>query len=102
TSAVLPPGMVSQRLSGVRPYVRSRRPRLRWTPDLHQCFMHAVEQLGGEDIATPKMVLEMMRVKGLTITHVKSHLQMYRSVKHEQTMQGYLYHSATFLCMFLQ
>ncbi|XP_048141365.1 uncharacterized protein LOC115742891 [Rhodamnia argentea] len=87
-SAVLAPGTtVSQRLSGVRPYARSRRPRLRWTPDLHECFMHAVEQLGGEDTATPKMVLEMMGVKGLTITHVKSHLQMYRSVKHEQIMQ---------------
>ncbi|MBA0748167.1 hypothetical protein Gogos_005015 [Gossypium gossypioides] len=34
----------------VRPYVRSKMPRLRWTPDLHQCFVHAVERLGGEDI----------------------------------------------------
>lgn len=32
-----------------RPYVRSRVPRLRWTPDLHRCFMHAVDRLGGED-----------------------------------------------------
>uniref|UniRef100_A0A2N9I4P9 Myb-like domain-containing protein n=1 Tax=Fagus sylvatica TaxID=28930 RepID=A0A2N9I4P9_FAGSY len=35
----------------VRPYVRSKSPRLRWTPDLHHCFVHAVERLGGEDIA---------------------------------------------------
>ncbi|KAL3742187.1 hypothetical protein ACJRO7_017639 [Eucalyptus globulus] len=85
--ALLPLGTISRRPSVVRPYVRSKTPRLRWTPDLHQCFMHAVEQLGGEDRATPKMVLQMMSVKGLTISHVKSHLQMYRSMKHEQIMQ---------------
>ncbi|URE43241.1 Myb-like DNA-binding domain, SHAQKYF class family protein [Musa troglodytarum] len=59
----------------VRPYVRSKNPRLRWTPDLHLAFVHAVERLGGKDRATPKLVLQLMNVTGLSIAHVKSHLQ---------------------------
>ncbi|KAH7569464.1 hypothetical protein JRO89_XS06G0166800 [Xanthoceras sorbifolium] len=79
--------MMSLKSPVVRPYVRSKMPRLRWTSDLHRCFVHAVQRLGGEDRATPKMVLQIMDMKGLTISHVKSHLQMYRSMKHEQMTQ---------------
>ncbi|XP_042421760.1 uncharacterized protein LOC122009608 [Zingiber officinale] len=71
----------SERLASVRQYNRSKTPRLRWTPDLHLSFVHAVERLGGQDRATPKLVLQMMNVRGLSIAHVKSHLQMYRSKK---------------------
>ena len=39
----------SERKSLVRPYVRSKMPRLRWTPDLHLRFIHAVERLGGQE-----------------------------------------------------
>lgn len=38
----------------VRQYVRSRLPRLRWTADLHQCFVLAVERLGGQESKQPK------------------------------------------------
>jgi hypothetical protein len=38
-----------QRVQSVRPYNRSKLPRLRWTPDLHMAFVHAVERLGGQE-----------------------------------------------------
>ncbi|KAA8524234.1 hypothetical protein F0562_010657 [Nyssa sinensis] len=72
----------------VRQYVRSKTLRLRWTPVLHLAFVHAVERLGGQERATPKLVLEAMNVRGLSIAHIKSHLQMYRSKKLDESGQG--------------
>ena len=66
----------------------SRGERLRWTPELHAKFERCVHQLGGIDHATPKHILRLMSVEGLSIHHVKSHLQKFRNTMRVSLSRG--------------
>ncbi|CAL5441751.1 unnamed protein product [Camellia sinensis] len=73
-SAARPAGGVSV-TSGNSGSAISSKTRIRWTQDLHDRFVECVNHLGGAEKATPKAILKLMDSEGLTIFHVKSHLQ---------------------------
>lgn len=56
---------------------KSKKPRMIWTPELHQRFVNAVNSLG-LDKAVPKKIKELMKVQFLQREHIASHLQKYR------------------------
>ncbi|XP_075265347.1 uncharacterized protein LOC142357676 [Convolutriloba macropyga] len=82
--ASLPDGNVLQNVPlqpGVFNPSSTFKPRLRWTDELHDKFVDAVEKLGGYSRATPSAILKAMGVDRLELGHVKSHLQKYRTEK---------------------
>ncbi|XP_077210682.1 myb family transcription factor MPH1-like [Tasmannia lanceolata] len=83
-------GMREPRSIRMRQYNRSQIPRLHWTSDLHRRFIEAIDCLGGEHKATPKHILRLMGAKGLSLSHVKSHLQMYRNMKTGMSTDAFL------------
>ncbi|CAL5026495.1 unnamed protein product [Urochloa decumbens] len=52
--------------------------RRRWTTEMHDRFIDAVNQLGGCENAKPKAIVDIMNIEGLTREQVKSHLQKYK------------------------
>ncbi|XP_073032949.1 myb family transcription factor PHL8-like [Primulina eburnea] len=60
------------------------KPRLKWTQELNQRFIDAVNELGGAEKATPKSLMRVMGIHGLTLYHLKSHLQKYRLGRSQQ------------------
>ncbi|CAJ1977472.1 unnamed protein product [Sphenostylis stenocarpa] len=69
--------------SNINEYLRVSELKKRctvWTPELHQEFLKAVQELG-ENNARPKQILVQMNLNGpyyLTVRQVASHLQKYR------------------------
>ncbi|XP_071689520.1 transcription factor HHO3-like [Rutidosis leptorrhynchoides] len=71
-------GSVSEGGDKGQPNNKKKKERRCWSSELHRRFLHALQQLGGAYVATPKQIKELMKVDGLTSNEIKSHLQKYR------------------------
>lgn len=80
---IVPDWTASMTCADAKPQLHTGR--MRWTPGLHEVFLKAVHHLGGRDKATPKAVQQLMDIPGLTLLHVKSHLQKFRRMEKESS-----------------
>ncbi|KAI3511945.1 hypothetical protein L1887_19106 [Cichorium endivia] len=64
------------------------KPRLKWTPDLHERFIEAVNQLGGADKATPKSVLKLLGIQDITLYYLKSHIRLSKNLYSKPIVVG--------------
>ncbi|XP_065873468.1 myb family transcription factor PHL7-like isoform X2 [Euphorbia lathyris] len=78
------------------PFAIEATDRIQWSPELHERFSGAIDLLGGPERATPSQIFHLMNVtKGLTLQHVKSHLQTYRKILDEITKAAFGTEEAT-------
>ncbi|XP_065875793.1 myb-related protein 2-like [Euphorbia lathyris] len=78
------------------PFAIEATDRIQWSPELHERFSGAIDLLGGPERATPSQIFHLMNVtKGLTLQHVKSHLQTYRKILDEVTKAAFGREEAT-------
>ncbi|XP_054810052.1 two-component response regulator ORR26 isoform X3 [Prosopis cineraria] len=69
-----------------------KRPRIVWTPELHQKFLDAINVLSDGNNIRPKAILEQMNVPNLTARQISSHLQKYRTqelINQQACMSGF-------------
>ncbi|XP_051122154.1 transcription factor HHO3-like [Andrographis paniculata] len=78
TSSAAESGSADKKGSGKEGQLHARKVRRRWSPEMHNKFLQAIQQLGGSEAATPTQNRKIMNVYGLTHDEVKSHLQHYR------------------------
>ncbi|XP_051122153.1 transcription factor HHO3-like [Andrographis paniculata] len=78
TSSVGENGGADEKGSGSEGQLPARKTRRLWSPEMHNKFLEAIQQLGGSEAATPKQIWKIMNVNEVTIQQVGSHLQKYR------------------------
>ncbi|CAN6200565.1 unnamed protein product [Urochloa humidicola] len=61
--------------------------RIKWTLELHEMFLDAVEVLGDKH-TTPQGIRKIMNVKGLTSKQIASHLQKHRLLQRNAKQGG--------------
>nr|GMC67133.1 putative Myb family transcription factor At1g14600 [Ipomoea batatas]GME06287.1 putative Myb family transcription factor At1g14600 [Ipomoea batatas] len=54
---------------------KSKHPQFKWSANIHHRFLNVVERVEGKKGATPKVILELMNERNLTLKQVTNHFQ---------------------------